>query len=374
MKIRPFKVEQWMNEFENDAIYNIAETCVHSITINELLEISGENPEEYWKKISDIRLTYGHIEGSPEFKKGVCKLYKNMKEENILSAHGAIGANHLVLYSLVESTDRVISVLPTYQQHYSIPESFGAEVKILRLRPENNFLPDLNELRSLINSNTKIININNPNNPTGSLMPEEMLKEIIEIAKSVDAYVLCDEVYRGLNQEEHYTKSIADLYEKGISVSSMSKIFSLAGLRMGWIASPSKEVIQKCFEHRDYNMISCGILNEKLSALALKNADKILARNQVIIRKNLAILDKWVSEQPHISYIKPKAGTTALLYYDFDIPSRDLCVSLMEKKGVILTPGSCFELEKCVRIGYACETKELEKGLEKLSEFIETLE
>ena len=374
MKIKPFKVEQWMNEFENDAIYNIAETCVHSITLNELMEISGENPEEYWQKISDIRLNYGHIEGSPEFKKGVCELYENMKEENILSTHGAIGANHLVLYSLVESTDRVISVLPTYQQHYSIPESFGADVQILKLRLENNFLPDLNELRLLVNSNTKIININNPNNPSGSLMPEEMLREIVEIARSVDAYILCDEVYRGLNQEEHYTKSIADIYEKGISVSSMSKIFSLAGLRMGWIASPSKEVMQKCFKHRDYNMISCGILDEMFSALALKNADKILERNQAMIRQNLAILDKWVSEQPHISYIKPKAGTTALLYYDFDILSRDLCVSLMKNKSVILTPGSCFELEKCVRIGYACEKKELEEGLKKLAEFLKTLE
>lgn len=372
MEIKAFKVEEWMNEFEEDSKYNIAETCVHSITLNELLELSGEDPEEYIKTIMDKRLTYGHIEGSPEFKKGVCKLYENMREENIISTHGAIGANHLVLYSLVENGDRVISVLPTYQQLYSIPESFGADVKILKLKPENNFLPDLQELKNLVNEKTKLICINNPNNPSGALMPEKMLREIVEIARSVNAYVLCDEVYRGLNQKEGYTKSIVDIYEKGISVSSMSKVFSLAGLRMGWIAA-SREVIEECFRHRDYDMISCGMLDEMFSALALKNSYRILERNKKIIRDNLAILDRWVSTQPHISYIKPEAGTTALLYYDFDITSYELCVDLMKKTGVLLTPGSCFELESCMRIGYACSTEILTEGLEKLSEYLKTL-
>lgn len=372
MKIKPFKVEQWMNEFEDDAIYNIGETCVHSISLNELFKLSGENSEEYMKMVLDKRLTYGHISGAPEFKEGICHLYESMRPGNILTTHGAIGANHLVLYTIVEPGDRVVSVLPTYQQLYSIPESFGADVQMLKLRPENSFLPDLEELRSLVDDSTKVICINNPNNPSGALMSEEMLREIVEIAERVGAYILCDEVYRGLTQEEGYSKSIVDIYDKGISVSSMSKVFSLAGLRLGWIAA-SEDIIAECFEHRDYNMISCGMLDEMFAGLALKNADKLLERNKSIVRKNLAILDKWVSGEPHISYVKPQAGTTALLYYDFEIPSREFCVNLIKKYGVLLTPGSCFELEKCARIGYACSTEVLEQGLEKLSEYLKTL-
>lgn len=369
MKIKDFKVEQWMNEYEDHAKYNIAETCVDSITLNELFELSGEDKEEYMKTLLDKKLTYGHIVGSPEFKKGVCSLYENMKDENVISTHGAIGANHLAMHSLIEQGDRVISVLPTYQQLYSIPESLGAEVEILKLTPENNFLPDLNELKGLVNEHTKIICINNPNNPSGALIPDTMLYEIAEIAKSVDAYVLCDEVYRGLNQKEGYTKSIVDIYEKGISIGSMSKVFSLAGLRIGWIAA-SKEIIEICLKHRDYNMISCGIFDETFSSLALKHSDKILARNKNIIRTNLSILDEWVSKEPHISYVKPEAGTTALLYYDLNIPSYELCVDLMKKFGVLLTPGYCFELESCMRIGYACSTEVLKAGLEKISEYL----
>lgn len=373
MIIKEFKVEQWMNEFEEDATYNIAETCVDSITLRELLEISGEKESAFIEMVMNKRMTYGHINGSPEFKQGVCGLYENIAPNQVLSTHGAIGANHLVMYSLVEKGDEVISVLPTYQQHYSIPESFGAEVKILKLEKERDFLPDLEQLEKMVSKRTKLININNPNNPTGALMPEAMLKRIVEIARSVDAYILCDEVYRGLNQKEHYTKSIVDLYEKGISVSSMSKVFSLAGLRMGWIVSPSAEVMKKCSEHRDYNMISCGILDEIFSGLALKNADKVLERNQGLVRKNLEILDHWVKKYPEITYFKPQAGTTALLYYTFDMLSREFCIKLMKEKGALLTPGSCFELEKCVRIGYACNTNELIEGLAKLGEFIEDL-
>lgn len=372
MKIKPFKVELWMNEFEDDAIYNIGETCVHSITLKELLKLSGENTEKYMAEVLDKRLTYGHIAGAPEFKEGICKLYENMHPGNILTTHGAIGANHLALYTIVEPGDRVVSVLPTYQQLYSIPESFGADVQILKLRPENDFLPDLEELKNLVNNNTKVICINNPNNPSGALMPEEMLMKIVEVAKSVGAYVLSDEVYRGLTQKEGYSKSIVDIYDKGISVSSMSKVFSLAGLRLGWIAA-SEEIIAKCFGHRDYNMISCGMLDEIFAGLALKNADTLLERNKGMVRRNLVILDEWVNKESHISYVKPKAGTTALLYYDFEIPSRDFCVNLMKMHGVLLTPGSCFELEKCARIGYACSTEILEQGLEKLSEYIRTL-
>ena len=123
--------------------------------------------------------------------------------------------------SLVSPGDRVISVLPTYQQLYSIPESLGAKVKILPLSRENGYLPDLDALRALAVPGTKMICINNPNNPTGALMSKELLGSIVEIARGVGAYILCDEVYRHLTQDDVWSESIVDLYDKGISVSSM---------------------------------------------------------------------------------------------------------------------------------------------------------
>ena len=370
MKIRPFAVEEWMNAWETGAKYNIAETCVDSISLNELFEISGEDKRVFLEDFCKQRLTYGDVEGSPQFKEGVCKLYKTITPAEIVPTHGATGANHHVFYSLISPGERVISIRPTYQQLYSIPESYGADVQMIDLKKENGYLPDIEELRRLATPETKMICINNPNNPTGALMDTEILKEIVEIARSVDAYILCDEVYRHLTQDDEWCVSIVDLYEKGISVSSMSKVFSLAGLRLGWIATHDKSVIRSCLSHRDYNLISCGMFDEKIAALALEHSEKILERNRKIIKDNLAILDKWVNEEEYVSYVKPQAGTTALVYYNFPIDSYAFCEEMYKQTGAFVTPGDCFEQPHSMRIGYACDTKTLKSGLRAVSEYI----
>lgn len=371
MKIKDFGVEIWMGLYENHCKYNLAETCVESLTVKELLDIAGTQ-EETMDEILNMKLTYGAIEGSADLRAGIKRLYKNIDIDNITVTHGAIGANALSLFSIVEPGDRVISVLPTYQQHYSIPESIGADVKILRLKEEDDFLPDLKELKSYINDNTKLICINNPNNPTGSLIDETMLKEIVSIAKTCDAYVLCDEVYRGLDHkgEDSFTTSIVDLYEKGISTGSMAKTFSLAGLRIGWVAG-SKEFIKGVLKQRDYHIISCPMIDERLAAIALENKEAILKRNLNIVNKNIKTLDEWINNEPLITYVKPKSGTTAFIKYNIDISSEEFCIRLLEEKGVMLLPGSALDMEGYLRIGYANTPEIIEKGLKEITGFLD---
>ncbi|WDE10419.1 aminotransferase [Thalassomonas haliotis] len=373
MKIKAFGVELWMNEYENNCLYNLAETCVESLTLDELLTMAGKK-DTIMAELLAMKMTYGAIEGSDRLRDNVAGLYQNQQRDNVLITHGAIGANALVHTTLVAPGDRVISVLPTYQQHYSIPQCYGADVQILKLREENNFLPDLEELKALITDNTCLIAINNPNNPTGSLMDEAMLNAIAEIARSCDAYLLCDEVYRGTDQQgDGFTASVADLYEKGISTASMSKSFSLAGLRLGWITGP-QDLLEQVAIHRDYNTISVGLLDEHFAAIALENREAILARSRKITRENLALLDAWVAKEPLISYIKPKSATVALLKYDLEMGSREFCVKLLAAKGVMFTPGSVMDMEGYVRIGFANNPEVLATGLAKVSEFLAELQ
>ena len=373
MKIKPFAVEEWMNAYETDAKYDIAETCVDSVSADELFAVTGEDGDAFWRAFSARRLTYGDIQGAPALRQGISRLYKTIRPEETVTTHGAAGANHHVFYSLVEPGDRVVSIIPSYQQLTSIPESYGAQMRILRLKRENGYLPDLDELRALCTPGTKLICINNPNNPTGALMSREMLCEIADIARDAGAWVLCDEVYRLLTPDGSWTESIADLYEKGISVGSMSKVFSLAGLRLGWIAAHDESLRRSLLSHRDYNHISCSIFDEALAALALGRADKLLDRSRGIVRQNLDILDAWVKNEPHISYVKPQSGTTALLHYDFDMDSITFCLRLFRETGAFVTPGACFEEEKCMRIGFACSRDTLEGGLAAMSGFLRTL-
>lgn len=338
MKIKDFGVEQWMNEYETKAKYNLGETCVSPFSIHTLLATIGVDEKEFTNQLVNTRLTYGAIEGAIPLKKEIAKLYQNLTPEEIVTEHGAIGANNLVLNTIVSAGDEVIAVTPTYQQLQSIPEALGAAVKLLPLKRENDYLPDAEELKSLVTPKTKLIVINNPDNPTGSLMSKEGLMTIIKIAKSVGAYVMCDEVYRHLTQTDDYSPSIIDLYDKGISTSSFSKVFSLAGLRLGWIATHDRQLMRDFLSHRDYATISCGRLDELVGTVALQHQNVIIKRNRGIIRKNLKILEDWVNSEPHISWLKPKAGTTTLLHYDLDIPSAEFCDRLDE--GISYTPGS----------------------------------
>ena len=372
MFIEPFEVEIWMNEWETRCTYNLAETCVASITINELLALSGRDAGDLSELLS-MKLTYGDIEGSDRLRAAISKLYANTAIADITITHGTIAANMLVHKGLVERGDHVVSIIPTYQQHYSIPRSIEANVATLSLEASDGFLPDLDRLRSMVTLETKLIALTNPNNPTGALIERPMLEAIAEVADSVGAYLLCDEVYRGTGQVgDGMVPSIVDIYHRGISTAGMSKVFSLAGLRVGWVVAP-KELTEKIMIHRDYDTISVGMINDHFAAIALESASKVLARSQAITRENLAILDSWITNEPRVDWVKPRAGTTAMLKLDIAMSSREFCIDLLEKTGVMLTPGDAFDMEGYVRIGYANEREILEAGLSEMSAYLKTI-
>ena len=369
MQIEPFKVEIWMNEWETRCAYNLAETCVASVTVEELLSLSGRNSRDL-SDLLPMKMTYGAIEGSTRLRSAISTLYDGQDINNITVTHGTIAANTLVHKSLISRGDRVVSIVPTYQQHYSIPTSIEADVAQLTLRAENGFLPDLEDLRRLVTTGTKLIALTNPNNPTGALIERPMLEQIATIARETGAYVLCDEVYRGTGQiGDGMMPSIVDVYEKGIATAGMSKAYSLAGLRLGWIVAP-QEVREQVLIHRDYDTISVGMINDHLAAIALEAKDKFLARSHKITRTNLAILADWVDREARVCWVKPKAGTTAMLRMDVPMTAREFCIDLVQKTGVMMTPGDAFDMEGYVRIGYANNTDVLKAGLDRLSDYL----
>ena len=359
MKIADFKIEEWMNKYEADAEYDLTTTCISPLSVNDL---------PYEKTIFDKKLDYGDIEGSFRLKTAIKALYENQQVGNITVTHGAIGANQLVFLSLLERGDEVVSILPAYQQHYSIPEALGCSVKKYFLQEKNNWLPDLNELDELVTLKTKLICFTNPNNPTGAVIPDNMLKEIAEIANKKNVWILSDEVYRGLNFiGNSYSRSIADIYPKGISIGSMSKTYSLPGLRLGWIAS-REDLIKEINHQRQYNTISVSALDDYFASIALENRDKISARNFKIMNNGLSILKNWLTENPGVKCILPSGGTTALLRYGADISSKELCIKIQQETGVALLPGETMEMEGFVRIGFCADN--LKIALNKISKFL----
>jgi aspartate/methionine/tyrosine aminotransferase len=370
VKIDPFLVEQFMNAHEHEAELNLAETCVDPFVLGEFLTLVGEG--DFFEQLKKMRLTYGFIEGSPDLRQGLANLYDHIEPENILVAGGAIGANFLVFYSFVKPGDTVISVFPAYQQLYSVPKSLGANVKLLHLREHNQWLPDIDELSDLVDDKTKLIVINNPHNPTGSLIETDVLKEICAIAEEAGAYLLCDESYRGLYiNPDDFVPSAVDISKKAIVTGSFSKPFSLSGLRLGWIAA-SEEIIEECMLHRNYMTISNDMIADALASLAMKHANRIYKRNLKIVRTNHGILSQWIKDEPLIDWVPPRAGSIAFLRYNLSIPSKDLCLGLIHDKGTFLVPGYCFEMEGFLRMGYGCKTEILKEGLSRFKAFLKT--
>ena len=213
----------------------------------------------------------------------------------------------------------------------------------------------------------------NPNNPTGSVILDEMLERIAEIAKAHNIWVLSDEVYRGLNLTgKPYSESMADIYDKGISTGSMSKTYSLPGLRLGWVAA-REDLINEINKHREYNTISVSILDDYYSAIAIENRDKIAVRNFKIMEEGLEILREWLNGEIYVKANIPQGGTTALVRYKKDVPSKVLCRNLQEKTGVALLPGETFEMEGTVRIGFCMDKTILQTGLKEFSKYLRTI-
>ncbi|MBA7600137.1 Capreomycidine synthase [subsurface metagenome] len=368
MRVDEFLVERWMNEYEHDVEVNLAETCVEPFTLRGFLEFVGR--EDFLEELMDIPLTYGHIEGNPELRDRISHLYKNVDSEDVLVTGGAIEANFNAFYSLVEPGDTVISVFPTYQQLLSVAKGFGAEVKRLYLRPESGWLPDLEELKTLVDGKTKMIVINNPNNPTGSLIDEKLLKAICEVAEDAGAYVLSDEAYRGLYiKEGDWTPSVVDIYDRGIATGSFSKPISLTGLRLGWITAGS-EVIHECKLHRDYTTISKGMIDEALAALAMEHIAAILKRNNAIVQENHRLLDRWITEEPLLDWVPPKAGSVGFMRHHLNVKAEELCKDLIEQESTFLVPGDCFEMSDHIRIGYGNNLDVMSEGLGRLKAYL----
>ncbi|WP_338208941.1 aminotransferase [Lactiplantibacillus paraxiangfangensis] len=368
MQIAGFGVEAWLNEHEREATTDISQSSVSALTMAEVTALDGQDGQQFYQQLNQMRLDYGWIEGSPEFKQLVSGLYDQVPAENVLQTNGATGANQLAIYSLIEPGDHVIALYPTYQQLYDIPKSLGATVDYWHIRETHNWMPDIDELKSLIRPNTKMILLNNAMNPTGGLLDRAMLEAVVAVAQSVGAYVLADEVYEPLDGTPF--TSIADVYDRGIAINSLSKTYSAPGLRIGWTATPDEKIADLFRKYRDYTMISGGVFNDQLAVLILQHRTEILARNRQIVSRNLKLLTDWVATQPRVSLIAPHGISVSCIKLDVPLTDEQFCLNLLRDTGVLLVPGSRFAIPGHARLGYCTDTTTLKRGLRLLGDYL----
>lgn len=373
MKIDQFKIEYWLNPRDPLCKYNLGASCVKALHLNEFLDLVGLPHEQFFNELGEISLHYGHFYGFDRLLRAIAALYENGDAAHVLTTHGGTGANNIVINALVEPGDEVVAIVPNYQQHYSIPASLGAHVKLYPLDWRNGYELDFDQLRALVGERTKLITLSNPNNPTGKYFGRGTLEALAQIARGAGAYVLCDEIYRGL--DDQYMPSMLDVYEKAVVTSSMSKVFSLAGTRVGWIITRDKALHEVMENRRSYDTICDGPIDELIAAIALENQSKILARSREIVRTGRVLFEEWLKTQPSLHCAGESHTTTALVHYDYGVDSVALCEDIYEKLNVLLCHGDCFDEERCFRLGYSFgDPAKLEKGLELIGAYFQALE
>ncbi|MCS7233080.1 MAG: aminotransferase class I/II-fold pyridoxal phosphate-dependent enzyme [Synergistetes bacterium] len=365
MYFKPFKVEAWLNEHEPKAKYHLGETSIAPLSLRELKEITDFR----WEELLDIKLDYGEIQGISILREEVSKLFLNTNPEEVLITNGSIEANFLAIAALSEECETFLAEFPEYNQLYELPKAFGKKVKLYRLKRENGFSVDVEELLETARDSQAVI-LNHPHNPTGAALEEEKMQYIIENLIKAGKKIMFDQVYLNLSKENPITPSARKLSNEVIVTGGLSKSFGLPGLRIGWIIAP-KSFIERCWKIRDYVAISISPLNQFLAYKALQNKDKILKRSRDILRKNFDIISNWMEKNRDIiDWIPPKEGCVCFPWLKKVENSEDLCKALMERDSVLLVPGSCFDMPEHIRIGFGFESEILIKGLEVLEKFL----
>ncbi|KAF4429061.1 Aspartate aminotransferase [Colletotrichum fructicola] len=241
VKLEFFAVDHWLAERSKSAHHNLAHTSAHPVSISELESIaSGENHDDFLPSLLSQPLDYpADFAGLPSLRKKIAKLYSDdLPFENVLTTASGSLANFIVFYALIGPGDHVIVTSPGYPQLQAVPGSLGAEVSYWKAKANDKWSFDPKELEGLIKANTKMIVINNPLNPLGTVLSDVELRKIIEIASKHSIIVFSDEIYRPIfypSDGDRYDTppSIISLgYENTIATCALSKSYSLAVIRI----------------------------------------------------------------------------------------------------------------------------------------------
>lgn len=366
MKIEKFTLERVQSLYENVVDYNLTESGFHPYSLREILS------EKKIDSLLSLPLGYGQTNGSEEVRDRISSYYPHTDRSNILVTSGSAEANFLVTWSLLDPGDEILLMQPNYQQIYGLARSFGIKVKSFFLREKLHWQPDIDEVKKLCSSKVKMIVLCNPNNPTGSVLDKNSRDEIIGIAKDLNAWLYCDEIYCGSEVGKKETVSFWNEYDKVIVNGGLAKSYALPGLRLGWLVG-SADIIESLWSYHDYTTISTNILSQKIASYVLipRIREQIRTRNRTILKKNLRMIIDWTASHRDIFFmIPPQAGAIAYIHQNLDISSRELCEQLRKQKNVLVINGECFNMNNFIRIGLGSEASFLQKGLRLFDEWL----
>jgi aspartate/methionine/tyrosine aminotransferase len=354
MQIDPFELERWLARHEHDAEVNLGDSGVRALAADRF-------------DLDPGRLGYVvPTNGDPDLRARIGERYDREADEVVVTC-GTQEANLLAVLSVVDPDSHVVVVTPTYQSLPSLPAAFGDVTRVELSAPDWRLDPD--DVADAVGSNTDLVVLNNPNNPTGRHHPQETVEALYDVAADAGAYLLCDEVYRPLAPPDERVDPAASLGPRGISTCGLSKGWGLPGCRIGWLAGAA-DLVETAWEWKDYTTIAPPAVGQHVAKQAIDREADILAENRAHAAENRDLLAGFVDEYD-LDWQRP-AGVTGFV----TVPERfetaeEFCLRLVEE-GVVVVPGETSDRPAYFRVGFGVETDVLRDGLDRLGAVVES--
>lgn len=336
-----FRLETHFSRWEFKARHHMTASDAETIGMGELLALADDTDREAWDKLT---LGYTETYGAPALRLAIASTYQGLSAADILCFAGAEEGLYCAMLALLGPEDHAIVTVPNYQSMETLPVTIAASVTGVPLRPENNWRLDLADVHSALKPNTKLIAVNFPNNPTGSIADQQTFKALAELCAERGIHLFSDEVYRGLERDPALRlPQAAELFDRGISLNVMSKAYGLPGLRIGWIACRDHHLLERMEKMKHYLSICNSRPSEVLATIALKAREHLLDRNRALCAENLQKLGAFFAEFPNLyEWQEPDGGCVGFARYLGPDGVENHCRRLVEEAGVLLLPSSLF--------------------------------
>lgn len=340
MKIAPFATEQFFSLYEFNSQHLLGVSDCETTSVGELLSLAGRSLDE----LGELRLGYTESQGHPALREAIAGLYSGVPEDQVVVLSSPMEGIQLAMRALLNPGDRAVVLSPSYDALQTLPEHIAGQVTRWDLLPtEDGYRLDLDRLESLLGSDTRLLVVNFPHNPTGFLPSADEHRALLEIVRKKGVWLFSDEMYRGA---EHGTRprlaSGVEVYSQCLVLGGLSKTYGLPGLRSGWLVVPDRELREELINWKHYSSICAPAPIEFLALAALEVGEELARRNRELIGANLSLADVFFDRwKERFRWRRPLAGPVALV--GIDVPSAtEYCHALARDQGIVLLPGPCL--------------------------------
>jgi len=340
MELPDFRLETYFARWEFTARYHLTASDAQTISMTDLLAMAGPADLADWQNLT---LGYTETRGDPQLREAIASTYDGLTADDVLVFAGPGEGLTSTMRALLGPDDHAVVVLPNYQSAETVPASLCA-VTGVALRPEDGWDLDPDAIAAALRPGTKLIAVNFPNNPTGSVASPDRWQALLELASRRGIYLFSDEIYRGAELDPARTlPQAADRYERAISLNGVSKAYGLPGLRIGWIACQDHAVLDGAERVKHYGSICSSAPSEVLARIAINAADRLLAGTRRLIAANLPHFDEFFARYPGLfEWAPPAGGCVCYPRYLGPDGAEEFCRAAVEEGGVLLLPPSIY--------------------------------